>query len=224
MSKGIYIATNESNSGKSIVALGLMKIFLSKTPKVGYFRPIIDYNANGNRDNHINTVLSHFNLKVDYDECFALTRPEFINKLNSNKDGEIIDTIIEKYKALEERNDFMLVEGTDFSGEGVSIELDVNVYIAKNLGLPTVIVTNGFGKNLEDFISAMHLAYDSYVEKGVKVSAVIANKVEEKNRDTIVREVRRNVASDVIVNAIPLVSSLKNPTIREISNTIGAKV
>lgn len=224
MSKGIYIATSESNSGKSIVALGLMKILLSKTPKVGYFRPIIDYNANGNRDNHINTVLTHFDLDVDYEECFAFTRPDFINKVNSDKDGEIIDTIIEKYKTLEERNDFMLVEGTDFSGEGVSIELDVNGYIAKNLGLPTVIVTSGLGKHLNDFISAMHLAYDSYNEKGVKVAAVIANKVRKENIDTIVKEVKRNVASDVVVNAIPLISSLKNPTLREISHTIGAKV
>lgn len=224
MNKGIYIATSEPNSGKSIVALGLMKMLLSKTPKVGYFRPIIDYNASGNRDNHINTILTHFGLKVDYEECYAYTRPEFINKLNSNEDGEIIDTIIEKYKALEERNDFMLVEGTDFSGEGVSIELDVNVYIAKNLGLPTVIVTSGVGKNLKEFISAMHLAYDSYDDKGVKVSAVIANKVQQKNVDIIVKEVKSNVDADVVVNAIPLISSLKNPTLKEISKTIGAKI
>ena len=224
MNKGIYIATSEPNSGKSIVALGLMKILLSKTPKVGYFRPIIDYNANGNRDNHINTILTHFDLKVDYEECYAFTRPEFISKLNSDKDGEIIDTIIEKYKALEEKNDFMLVEGTDFSGEGVSIELDVNVYIAKNLGLPTVIVTSGVGKNLNEFISTMHLAYDSYDDKGVKVSAVIANKVDENNIETIVKEVKNYVASDVVINAIPLISNLKNPTLKEISKTVDAKV
>ena len=42
MSQGLYIATNESNSGKSIVVLGLMRAFLGKTPKVGYFRPIVD--------------------------------------------------------------------------------------------------------------------------------------------------------------------------------------
>jgi len=224
MNKGIYIATSEPNSGKSIVALGLMKILLSKTPKVGYFRPIIDYNASGNRDNHINTILTHFDLKVDYEECYGFTRPEFITKLNSDKDGEIIDTIIEKYKALEERNDFMLVEGSDFSGEGASIELDINVYIAKNLGLPTVIVTSGVGKNLKEFISAMHLAYDSYEDKGVKVSAVIANKVEQDNVETIVKKVKNYVASDVVINAIPLISSLKNPSILEISESIGAKV
>lgn len=224
MNKGIYIATSESNSGKSIVSLGLMKMLLSKTPKVGYFRPIIDYNAKGNKDNHINTILSHFDLKIDYEESFAFTRPEFISKLNSDKDGEIIDTIIEKYKALEDKNDFMLVEGTDFSGEGGAIELDANIYIAKNLGLPTVIVSSGTGKNLNEFISAMHLAYDSFEEKGVKVTAVIANKVSQDNTETIIDGVKENLPKDVIVNAIPLISNLENPSLNEIAKAVNAEV
>jgi phosphate acetyltransferase len=39
--------------------------------------------------------------------------------------------IIDKYKRLEEQFDFVLVEGTSFSGEGTVIELDMNVLIAK---------------------------------------------------------------------------------------------
>jgi hypothetical protein len=38
--------------------------------------------------------------------------------------------IIDKYKRLEQF-DFVLVEGTSFSGEGTVIELDMNVLIAK---------------------------------------------------------------------------------------------
>ena len=114
MNKAIYIATSEANSGKSIVALGLMRMLLGKIAKVGYFRPIIDDVKKGKKDNHINTIISHFELDINPKEAYAYTRSEFINKRNSGKDGEIIDTIIEKYKAIEEKNDFMLVEGTDF--------------------------------------------------------------------------------------------------------------
>ena len=133
MNKAIYIATSEANSGKSIVALGLMRMLLGKTAKVGYFRPIIDNVKKGQKDNHINTIVTHFELDIDPDEAYAFTRTEFINKRNEGKEGEIIDTIIEKYKALEDKNDFMLVEGTDFSGEIAAIELDANILIAKNL-------------------------------------------------------------------------------------------
>ncbi|UMB54462.1 phosphate acetyltransferase [Lutibacter sp. A64] len=224
MNKAIYIATSEANTGKSIVALGLMSMLLGKTAKVGYFRPIIDDVKKGENDNHINTIISHFNLDINPAEAFACTRKEFISKRNKGKEGEIVDTIIEKYKALEEKNDFVLVEGSDFSGEGSAIELDANIEIAKNLGIPAVIVSSGVNKSLEDFTQGMHLAYDSFKEKEVEVIAVIANKVEEKNIEIAKKGLQDNLPKDVFVGVIPLISSLKNPTVKEIAEAIDAKI
>ena len=56
MSKAIYIATSDHNSGKSIITLGLMSILIGKTAKVGYFRPIVEDFVDGELDNHIETV------------------------------------------------------------------------------------------------------------------------------------------------------------------------
>jgi len=224
MNKAIYIATSEANSGKSIVALGLMRMLLGKTAKVGYFRPIIDYLNKSGKDNHINTITSHFDLNIKCEEAYAFTRTEFINKRNEGKEGEIFDTIIAKYKALEEKNDFMLVEGTDFSGEGTAIELDANILIAKNLGIPAIIVSSGVGKTLDEFIGGLHLAYDSFKERDVEVLAVIANKVKEENIEIVRIGVEKNLPKDVVVNVIPLIPSLSNPTIKEIAEAIDAKV
>jgi phosphate acetyltransferase len=224
MNKAIYIATSEANSGKSIVALGLMRMLLGKTAKVGYFRPIIDGKKGGKKDNHINTIISHFELDINPEDAFAFTRAEFINKRNQGKEGEIFDTIIEKYKAIEEKNDFVLVEGSDFSGEGTAIELDANILIAKNLGIPAIIVASGIGKTLDEFINGLHIAYDSFTEKEVKVLAVIANKVQEKNIEIVREGVEKNLPKDVFVNVIPLIASLQNPTIKEIAKAIDAKV
>jgi len=224
MNKAIYIATSEANSGKSIVALGLMRTMLGKTANVGYFRPIIDDVKKGKKDNHIKTVISHFDLNIDPDEAYGFTRSEFIRKRNDGEEGEIIDKIIEKYKTLEEKNDFMLVEGTDFSGEGTAIELDANILVAKNLGIPAVIVSSGIGKTLDEFIEGLHLAYDSFKEKEVEVLAVIANKVQPKNIDIVQKGVESNLPKDVFVNVIPLIPNLNNPTIKEIAKAIDAKV
>ncbi len=224
MNKAIYIATSEANSGKSIVALGLMRMLLGKTAKVGYFRPIIDNVKKGRKDNHIKTIISHFDLDIDPSEAFAFTRTEFVNMRNEGKEGEIFDTIIEKYKALEEKNDFMLVEGSDFSGEGSAIELDTNILIAKNLGIPVIIVSSGVGKTLDEFIGGLHLAYDSFKEKEVEVLAVVANKVQEKNMELVKTGVQKNLPEDVFVSVIPLIPSLNNPTIKEVAKAIGATV
>lgn len=224
MKKAIYIATSEANSGKSIVTLGLMRMLLGKTAKVGYFRPIIDNVKKGKKDNHINTIISHFQLDINPNEAFAFTRSEFINMRNNGREGEIFDTIISKYKALEEKNDFMLVEGTDFSGEGMAIELDANILVAKNLGIPAIIVSSGVGKTLEEFIEGLHLAFDSFKEKEVEVLAVIANKVQEKNIEIVKNGVEKNLPKDVFVNVIPLIPALNNPTIKEIAKAIDAKI
>jgi len=224
MNKAIYIATSEANSGKSIVTLGLMRMLLGETAKVGYFRPIIDDVRKGEIDNHIDTIISHFELDINPDEAYAFTRTQFINKRNEGKEGEIYDTIIEKYKALEEKCDFMLVEGSDYSGEGVVIELDANILIAKNLGIPAIIVSSGLDKSMDEFINGLHLAYDSFKEKEVEVLAVVANKVQPENIDLVKIGVEKNLPKSVLVNVIPVVPTLSNPTIKEIAEAIGAKV
>ena len=152
MSKGIYVATIEANSGKSVIVLGLMRMLLGKTAKVGYFRPIIDDLEEGEMDNHINTVISHFEIDINYKNTFAYTRNEVLDLYNQGKSGQVIDEIIKKYKYLESRFDFVLVEGTDFSHENSSLELDINILISKNLSIPVIIVSQGDKKDVKSIV------------------------------------------------------------------------
>ncbi|TPV35798.1 phosphate acetyltransferase [Paucihalobacter ruber] len=224
MSKAIYIATTESNSGKSIVSLGLMHSLLGRAAKVGYFRPIIDDLKEGEIDNHINTVNSYFNLNISFEDAYAFHRSEVIKMKNENKDDEIIGRIIEKYKALEDRFDFVLVEGTSFEGEGAIIELDINVVIAKNLGVPAIIIASGKNKTIDELTGNIQMAYDSFKDKGVEVLSVIANKVQTENLELVVTQLEQYLPKDVIVSAIPLNPVLANPSIKEIVDELDAKV
>jgi phosphate acetyltransferase len=224
MSKAIYIATSDQNSGKSIITLGLMSILIGKTAKVGYFRPIVEDFVDGELDNHIETVLSYFNLDIKFEDAFAITKSKLIKKKNKGKIGEVLDLIIEKYKKLEERFDFVLVEGTSFTGEGTSIELDLNVLIAKNLGIPTIIIGSGVGKTLEELVDSLYLVYDSFKVKEVEVLCVVANKVQHENIEFVTQGLQKSLPGNVLINTIPLISSLNNPTMQEIVNQLDAKV
>ena len=224
MSKAIYVATTEPNSGKSIVSLGLMHLLLGKTAKVGYFRPIVDDLADGKTDNHIQTVLSHFEVDLKPKDAFAYTRSQVVQLKNQDRDDEILGYIIHKYKAIEDRFDFVLVEGTDFSGEGAIIEWDINVLIAKNLGIPAVIIASGTGKTLEELVGNLYMAYDSFKEKGVEVLMTVANKVQPKNVDLVVSGLQRKLPKKVLVGAIPLNPVLGSPTIKEIARELDGKV
>ena len=224
MNKAIYIATSEENSGKSIITLGLMSMLIGRTAKVGYFRPIVEDFEEGQLDNHIETVIGHFGLDIKFQDAYAITKSKLIKKKNKGKIGEVIDLIIEKYKRLEERFDFVLVEGTSFTGEGTVIELDINVLIAKNLGIPAIIVGTGVGKTLEELVDSLHLAYDSFKVKDVEVLAVIANKVQPENIELVTAGLKKSLPEEVLVNSIPIVSSLNNPTIQEIVKELNATV
>ena len=224
MNKAIYIATSEENSGKSIITLGLMSMLIGRTAKVGYFRPIVEDFEEGQLDSHIETVISHFGLDIKFQDAYAITKSKLIKKKNKGKIGEVIDLIIEKYKHLEERFDFVLVEGTSFTGEGTVIELDMNVLIAKNLGIPAIIVGTGVGKTLEELVDSLYLAYDSFKVKEVEVLAVIANKVQRENLELITDRLKKSLPDEVLVNSIPIISSLNNPTIQEIVKELNATV
>ena len=224
MNKGLYIATLESHSGKSLISLGLMRALLGKTVKVGYFRPIINDDKPGERDNHIETVLKHFELPMTYEDAYAYTRHEVIQKRNEGKSGEIIDTIIRKYKTLEESFDFVLVEGSDFSGEGSVFEFDENVNIAKNLGLPVIIVASGKGKTKEVLMGGLQMAYQTFVKKDVRVIAMLSNKIEMENLSIATSGMREFLPDDVAAFAIPLIDTLANPTLKEITEVLDGKV
>ena len=222
--KAVYITTTEPNSGKSIISLGLMQLLLGKAAKVGYFRPIIDDLAPGEIDNHINTIISYFNLDLKFEDAYAFKRSEVIKKKNENKDDEIIGTIIDKFKSIEERFDFILVEGSSFVGEGAIIEFDINVLIAKNLGVPAIILASAKGKTMEELVSNLYMAYDTFRDKGVEVLSVIANKVEPQNLELVVSELEKVLPANVIANAIPANPKLSNPSIKEIVDALDATV
>lgn len=224
MNRAIYIATGEPESGKSIITLGLMRILLGRTRKVGYFRPIIEVSEKRKRDNHIETVLSHFKLKMDYEECYALTGAEVIQKKTNGEDGDILDIIIKKYKELEDRFDVILVEGTDFSGEGVFVELDINALIAKNLGIPVILVGSGKDKVQEELITNLLLAYDSFIDKEVKVLGVVANKVDGEDALAIEKTLREKTSNDIFVGVIPMIKTLNSPTIKEFADELEAEI
>ncbi|WP_100609961.1 phosphate acetyltransferase [Confluentibacter lentus] len=223
MSKGIYVAAIEPSSGKSVVVLGLMRMLLGKTAKVGYFRPIIDDTDEGEIDNHINTVLSYFEINIDYKKCFAFTRNEVLNLYNQGKSGDVIDEIIRKYKYLEDQFDIVLVEGTDFSHENSSLELDINMLISKNLGLPVIIVTRGDKNDLKDIVDNVQLAYDTFKQEA-DVLSIMTNKVHPHNLKELKRLLKERINNDTDITVIPIIHSLSSPTIKEIVKLLHGKV
>ena len=224
MSKAIYIATVESDSGKSLISLGLLRMMLTKSTKVGYFRPIINEFDDNGYDEHTNTAINFFNLDIDYTDCFAYKQSEVVALLSDGKEDEVIQKVIEKYKKLEANYDYVLVEGTDFSGEGGIIELDINLMIAKNLNIPALIVGSGNGKKKKDFINTMQLSYNSFIGKEVDVIGIVANKIEVDEVDYIREELIKSFPEQLQIDIIPKIDFLAFPTVKEVVQALKGRV
>ena len=223
MNKGLYIATIEPRSGKSLISLGLMDALLSRMAKVAYYRPIINEGKKSKVDNHLQLILQTFQLNEKYGNAYSYTKQQMIQLVNLGKKGEVIDTIMNDYKKLEEEFDFVLVEGSDFEDEVSVFEFEINLQIAKNLGLPVLI--NASGDNAtDDLIQNLEMAYRSFISKEVGVMAIVTNKIQEKNRATIYEGIRKFAAPTVQIFAIPVNESLSNPSVREVVDALNGNV
>lgn len=224
MSKSIYIATTEPNSGKSLLSLGILRMMLTKSSRVGYFRPIINDKDGSGIDHHTKTAIDFFELDLKYQDSYAYEQKEVLQLLAQDKIDVVLNTVIEKYKKLEAQFDYVLVEGSDFSGERSFTELDINLNIAKNLGIPAMIVASGIGKNAQDFTDSLFITYQSFIEKEVDVIGIVANKVTLEDLEIVTEKLHHKIPSSVQISIIPKIDFLNNPTVKEVTETLNGKV
>jgi phosphate acetyltransferase len=222
--KSIFIATAQPFSGKSIVSLGLVDILLGKTQKIGYFKPIINDRPEIKIDSHIDTLINHFKLPIQYERAYAYSREEANHLVESGFQGEIIDTIISKYKSLESEYDFTIIEGSDFLGEGTAFEFDANATIAKNLGTPVIIVSSGDGKTIPQILNSTLVTFQNFLQRKVKVISIVVNKVDPSEVDEVRKVLKSHLKKNIIVSVIPKIIELKSPNMKEIKDHLGAEV
>jgi len=224
MIKTVFITSTEPYSGKSIVSLGLINMLLGKAQKIGYFKPIINRSLEDGKSDHIQTVLSYFDLPVSYEDAHAFTWEEAMQQSENESQGEMIDTIIRKYKQLEDKYDFTVIEGSDYQGEGTAFEFEVNASIAKNLGAPVIVVVSGENKTTAQVANAAITVVRNFEAREIQVLAVVANKVSLEQVDDVTELLAVQLPPSVIVTVIPATRGLQAPTMKEIYESLDAKL
>ncbi|NOS54766.1 MAG: phosphate acetyltransferase [Cyclobacteriaceae bacterium] len=223
MTNAIYLTTTEPYSGKSIIALGLVNLLAGKTEKIAYFKPVISPGGK-EKDNHLNMIATHFNLSAPYEDMFVFTSNEVIRQINAGNEAFIIDTIIDRFKKLQERFDFVVVEGSDFMGGSTNIEFDGNISIAKNLGIPAAVIVKGEGKSVQEIVDTAVSTAKGFTDEGVQVLTVVANKISSDDDEKIRAQLTKSLPPGIIVTSIPSHKDLSNPTMKEIFESVGGKL
>ncbi|MDB5246021.1 MAG: phosphate acetyltransferase [Segetibacter sp.] len=224
MTKSIFIATTEPYSGKSIVALGLVNMLLGKAKRIGYFKPVINADPAERKDAHIETILQYFNLDVTYDDTYAFTRPQAMRQMENEGQGGMMNTIIRKFKKMEDDYDFTVIEGSDFLGEGTAFEFELNLSIAKNLSAPVIIVSSGENKTTAEIVSAVLNVFRGFLSREVQVLAIVVNKINPDQAEDVRQLLTDQLAEGTIIAVIPANKSLMSPSMKEIHENLNGQL
>jgi len=221
MTKSIFIATTEPYSGKSLVALGLVNMLLGKTKHIGFFKPIINIDALDGKDAHIEMITDYFGLDIAYDDAYAFTRPQAMREMENEGQGSMMNTIIRKFKKIEESYDFTVIEGSDYLGEGTAFEFELNLSIAKNLASPVIIVTSGENKTTAELVSAVMNIMRNFGSREVQVLAVVVNKINPSQANDVQQLLSQQLPQETLLAVLPEDKALASPSMKEIYEQVG---
>ncbi len=225
MTNSLYLTTTEPRCGKSLVSLGITNLLLRRTGRVGVFRPIIDQKDIHDHDKNIELLVEHFGLKIEYEDTFAYLERDAIDLMGQGKTEIIIDTVIQKYKALESQFDFILIIGSDFENEESAFEVELNAQIAKNLGAPVLIVSRGDKEEISDVQNVVRVAYDTFTNIGCEVVGVIVNRTDPEKLDALRSALPASFDDEnAFVSVLPADERLSSPSIRQIAEQLDAEV
>ncbi len=223
--QSIYLSTTESHCGKSLVSLGIMDLLLRRSQRVGVFRPIIKCQGPDRIDKNIDLLLKYFHLPWDYEETYAWRQIEALDLLAQGDHDELINGVIAKYKALESKSDFVLIIGSDLSAESAALDFDINVELAQSLGSPVLLLASGAKENVDEIVSPILMAVESFKRKGNQLLGTIVNRVDPDKLHDVRATLKASLPAEAeVLGVIPADKDLESPSMDEVVQHLGAEV
>lgn len=214
MTHNLYITAMEAQSGKSVVALGVMEMLSARVERRGFFRPIVP--SSSEPDPQIELMRRRYQLETSYEDMYALSEEES-SKIRPYED--VRKRVVKAYKMLERRCDFVLCEGTDFGGATPALAFGLNADLANELGAPVLVVVRW--NSPEDTLSSVRAARASLSHKGCAIFGVVVTRVPAEQ----VSEVSKSLAEDPEgdpVYVLPERPELAYPTVGEVAASLRA--
>jgi phosphate acetyltransferase len=222
MANSLYIAAVAPGSGKSVVALGIMEMLSRRIRRLGYFRPVVP--SAEEPDNNIRLIKARYHLDLDYEDMYACAHGDARNLVAEGRFKTLLKHILDKYKALEGRCNFVLCEGTDFTGVGSAFEFEFNADVANNLGSAILVLVNGRGKSPDETVDAAQVARESFEDKGCTVAATIINRVDNNQFEDVKDQIKKMSLATEPIYILPEEPSLGKPTVGEIARNLNAQI
>lgn len=214
MVESIYLAATEAASGKSAVALALLEHLGRRVGRVLPFRPIVP--AVG-EDALLDVLRARLGPESPPTEDLCGVSYE---EVHADLDAAMSD-IVDRFHAVADRCDLVLVIGSDFSDIATPTEFSVNARIAANLGARMVLVLPTGERPASGAAAAVDAALAAAAENHATVSGVVVNQVAPTDVDRYAAAVAERVGPVPVV-ALPDVPLLRAPTMQDLAEACDA--
>ena len=222
MSNSLYVAAIEPACGKSIILLGVTELISHRINKLGFFRPVI--RNQDAPDNDIDLIRTQYSMPTPYESHYAVTYEHALDLSSSGREEELLKLILRKYKQLEQQCDFILCEGTDFTGLSSTFDFNFNARVANHLGCPVLIVGSGQNKSPEVTLDVLHAAHREFVREHCTIVASMINRIAPADLAQTKQLLQTDWDDEDPVFAIPERQELAAPTLGEITKALNARV
>lgn len=206
----IYIASPEGDTGKSTVALGVLRMLCASTARVGVFRPIA--RSDSDRDYILELLLERITVDLDYTDCIGVTYDE----VHADPDTALSD-IVAKYHAVADRCDAVVVVGSDHTEIANPSELSFNARIAANLDAPVLLALRGSRRTPEEIAQLAALSAAELAAHHAHLTGIVVNRCAPGELDAIAA---RFADRPYPVWTLPEVPVLVAPTMGELQTAI----
>jgi phosphate acetyltransferase len=214
VTRSVYIAASEGQTGKSSVALGLLDALVREVGSVAVFRPITG--AQG-IDTTTDLLVHQPGISQSYDDALGVS----YDLARADAD-EAMHLVVERFGRLSERYQVVLVLGSDYTDVTTGTELSLNGKIAANLGSPVVLVVHGRDRTPAQVRAAADAAINELRAQHAGTVAVIANRVEPE----AIQPTRWALSEipGLLVAALPEHPILSAPTFRSLADAADAEI
>ena len=206
----VYVASPEGDTGKSTIALGILHRLTATVVRVGVFRPITRLGED--RDYILELLLAHTTAGLAYEQCVGVS----YQQLHEDPDVAIAD-IVDRFHAMAEHCDAVLIVGSDYTNVASPSELSVNARIAVNLGAPVVLAVRAKGRTPDEVVQVVELCLAELAAQHAYTAAIVANRCEPSQLKAVAAALEKVTPQTYVLPAEPL---LVAPSVADLQQAV----
>ncbi|QCH25821.1 phosphate acetyltransferase [Mycobacteroides salmoniphilum] len=210
----IYIASPEGDTGKSTVALGVMHRLAATVARVGVFRPIA--RSGESVDYILELLLEQSTADIAYEDCLGVS----YHDVHQDPDAAIA-AIVDRYHAVAERCDAVVIVGSDYTDVASPSELSTNARIAVNLGAPVLLTIKGFDRTPEEIAALAEVCLGELKAQRAHTAAIVANRCAPAQLEEVRHALSRFDKPAWVLPEVPLLFS---PSVEELMKAVNGSL